>query len=169
MSVARANGLVLADLVLGQTLEHVAEGVRADLTDAAWRQTEPRLGVLDQTGVGQPAGELGEPLQRPHGVVAEQLADPFGVDLGERSRRRDAAQQRLQTVEFPELGHRVEGGAESKGIRAGEVVGGAPSAVRSQRPQLLTELADLLAQTEVVEECLGESGTARRAVHPSSN
>ena len=87
---ARSHRLMLADLILGQTLEHVAERVRADLADAARRQPQSGLGVLDQAGFSQPAGEFGQPLQRPHRVVTEQLADTFRVEFGERVRRRDA-------------------------------------------------------------------------------
>ena len=113
---------MLADLVLGQSLEHVGQGVRTDLANAPRRQAQTSLGVLDEPGVGQPPGQLGESLQRPHGVVAEQFADPLGVDLGEADRRRHAAEQRLEAVEVGELTHRVDDGAEAESVLPGEVV-----------------------------------------------
>ena len=81
------------------------QGVRADLADALRRQLEPALLVLDEAGLLQHAGQLGQALERAGGVVAEQVADPVDVGLGQRAGLRRAAQQVLELVEVAELLH----------------------------------------------------------------
>ena len=154
---AGADDLMLADLVLGQLLEHVAQGIRTDLANSPRRQPKTSLGVLDEAGVGQPAGQLGESLQRPHGVIAEQFADPLGVDLGEARRRRDATEQRLEAIEVSELCHRFDDGAEAESVLPGEVERRRPAAVRGQPAQVLAELTDLVAEAGVIEQRLRQS------------
>jgi hypothetical protein len=83
---AEAVELVLAHLVLGELAEEVGEGVGADAPDALRRQlVSPFLG-LDEARLLQHAGQFGQPLQRPGGIVAEQVAHAVDVGLGQRAR-----------------------------------------------------------------------------------
>ena len=83
VAVAEAVHLVLTDLVLGQLGEQVAQGVGADRPQPLRRQLEAALLLLDEPGLGEHPGQLGEPLQRAGGVVAEQVADAVHVGLGQ--------------------------------------------------------------------------------------
>ena len=85
MADARAVHLVLADLVLGQLREQLAERVLADLADAGGRELEAALLLLDEAGLLEHLGQLGQLLEAAGGVVAEQLAGPVEVDLGQRT------------------------------------------------------------------------------------
>ena len=78
--------LVLAHLVLGQLGEQVGERVLTDAADALRRQLQPTLAVLDQPGVLEHAGQLGQALQRAGGVVAEEVPHAVEVGLGQRAR-----------------------------------------------------------------------------------
>ena len=112
--------------------------------------------MFDETGVGQLAGELGKSLQRSHGIVAEQLASALDVDFGEGGGRGDTAQQRLELVEVTELGQRLDCRPEAEGVRTGEIGGGRPAAIGPQPAQVLAQLADLIAEAGVVEQCFGQ-------------
>ena len=103
----RALELVLAHLVLGQLREEVGERVRADLADALRRQLEPALLVLDEAGLLEHLGQLGQALEAAGGVVAEQVAGPVDVDLGQRAGVGGAAQQVLELVDVAELLHHL--------------------------------------------------------------
>ena len=61
--------------------------------------------LLDEAGLLEHLGQLGQPLEAAGGVVAEQLAGPVDVDLGQRARVGGAAQQVLELVEVAELAH----------------------------------------------------------------
>ena len=98
---------MLADLVLGQLREQVAQRVGADLAQPLRRQLEAALLLLDEAGLLEHLGELGQPLERPGRVVAHQVAHPVHVGLGERAGVGGVAQQVLELVEIAELLHRL--------------------------------------------------------------
>ena len=54
-------------------------------------------------GLLEHLGQLGQPLEAAGGVVAEQVAGPVDVDLGQRARVGGAAQQVLELVDVAEL------------------------------------------------------------------
>ncbi len=58
---------------------------------------------------------------------------------------------------------------EAEGVGAVEVVGGVPPTSRHERPQLLAELAELVAQVGVVEQRLGEAEQLVALVRASSS
>ena len=78
----RPGGAVVAHPVLGQLGEQVGEGLLADPADALRGQLEATLALVDEAGVGQLLGQLGQPVERPGGVVAEVLPHLVEVDLG---------------------------------------------------------------------------------------
>ena len=86
--------LVLAHLVLGQLREQLGRA-RSDpsLRMPFGRQLEAALLALDEAGLLQHLGQLGQALQRAGGVVAEQVADPVDVGLGQRAGVGRAPQQ----------------------------------------------------------------------------
>ena len=100
---AGALELVAAHLVLGQLLEQVVERVLADPADAAGRELVAALLVLDEAGLLEHLGQLGHALEAAGRVVAEQLAGPVDVDLGQRAGVGGAAQQVLELVDVAEL------------------------------------------------------------------
>src|SRR5215203_4151265 len=69
----RALHLVLADLLLGQLREEVAQGVGPDRPQTLRGQLEAPLLLLDEPRLREHPGQLSEPLQRSGGVVAEQV------------------------------------------------------------------------------------------------
>ena len=156
VAVAEAVDLVLADLVLGQLGEQVAQGVRADRPQALRRQLEAALLLLDEAGLGEHAGQLGEALQRAGGVVAEQVAHAVHVGLGEGAGVGRVAQQVLELVEVAELLHRLHRLAHAERVLALEVVGLVPALLREQAAQVLAELVHLPAQVHVAEQLVGQ-------------
>ena len=69
-----------------------------------------------EAGVLQRLRQLGEPVEAAGGVVAEHLADPLQVDVGERTRVRRRPQEVLQLVEVAQLVHHLCGIAEAERI-----------------------------------------------------
>ena len=156
VALAEAVHLVLADLVLGQLVEQVAQRVGADLAQALRRQLEPAFLLLDQPGVLQHLGQLGQALQRAGGVVAHQVAHPVHVGLGQRPGAGGVAQQVLQLVEIAELLHGLHRLAHAHRVAALELVALPPAHLREHRLQVLAELAHLPAQVHVFEQLVAE-------------
>ena len=90
------------------------------------------------------------------GVVAEQLAGPVDVDLGERAGVGRAPQQVLELVHVAEALHQLGGLGHVERVGAGEVVAAVPAHLREQRPEVAAELVDLPAQVHVLEQLLGQ-------------
>ena len=120
------------------------------------RQLQAALALLDQARLGEHPGELGEPLERAGGVVAEQVADAVHVGLGERAGVRGVAQQVLELVEVAEVLHRLHRLAEPERVLPGEVVGLLPAHLREQLAQVAAELVHLPAQVHVAEQLVGQ-------------
>ena len=156
MAEPEAWQLVLTELVLGEAGEQVAQCVRADRPDAARRHLQAGLGLLDQPGLGELARQLGQALQGAGGVVAEQVAHAIHVGLGERRRRRHAAQQPLELVELAELGHRLHRLGQSERVVAVEVVRRVPALRRGRAPAGCPRDVHLPLQVDVAEELLGQ-------------
>ncbi len=68
---AGALDLVPAGAVLQEALEEITQRALADAADALGRQLHPAFALLDEPGVFELLGELGELLQRARGVVAQ--------------------------------------------------------------------------------------------------
>ena len=103
-------------------------------------------------------GQLGQALEAAGGVVAEQLAGPVDVDLGQRARagRRRAAGSRAgrcRRARCMQLG----GLGEAERVLAAEVVAAVPAHLREQLLQVLAQLVDLPAQVHVLEQLLGQA------------
>ncbi len=144
--------LVLAHLVLGQLGEEVRQRVLPDAADPLRRQLEATLAVLDQPGLLQHAGQLGQALQRAGGVVAQQVPHPVEVGLGQRARARRAPHQVLQLVDVTELLHHVDGLGEAQRVHPLEAVGPVPAHLGELRAQVLAQLVHLPAQVHVVHQ-----------------
>src|SRR5438128_29799 len=80
--LAGAGGMVLvtAERVLGQLGEQIRQGVLADPAHAPRRQLVAALPLLDEPGLLQQLGQLGQAVQGTGGVVAHQVAGPLDVD-----------------------------------------------------------------------------------------
>ena len=148
--------LVPAGPVLHHLAEQVAERLLADGPDAAGRELEPALALLDEAGVLEHLGQLGQPLERPRRVVAQQLAGPFEVDLGQLAGLGGLPEQVLEVVH---VAQRVE---EARHLRHRQRVVAAeahlplPRELRERLLQVAAELVDLPAQVHVLEQRLGE-------------
>ena len=148
--------LVTAGAVLHELAEEVAERLVADGPDAARRELEPALALLDEPGVLEHPGELGEPLERPRRVVAEELAGTVDVDLGELARLRRLAQEVLEVVHVAERVEEPGHLAHRERVVAAERHRALPRQVRERLLEVAGELVDLPAQVHVLEERLGE-------------
>ena len=82
---AGALDLVAADAVLGELVEQVGQRVLADAPHAAGRELEAALLLLDEPGLLEHLGQLGQPLEAAGRVVAEQVPRRVEVDLGQRA------------------------------------------------------------------------------------
>ena len=91
---AGALDLVAADAVLGELGEQVGQRVLADAAHAPGRELEAALRLLDQAGLLEHLGQLGQALEAARRVVAEQVRAPRRgrprparrADVAERSR-----------------------------------------------------------------------------------
>ena len=95
---------------------------------ARGRELEPTLALLDEPGLLEHLRELAEAVERPGGVVAEQLAGAVEVDLGELARLGGRLQQVLEVVEVAERVEQARHLAELQRIVAAEVLLRAPTA-----------------------------------------
>ena len=156
VALAETIHLVLADLVLGQLVEEVAQRVGADLAQALRRELEAPFLLLDQARLLEHLGELGEALQRPRRIVAHQVAHSIHVGLGQRPGAGRAAQQVLQLVEIAEVLHGLHRLAHAHRVAALELVALLPAHLREHGLQVLAELAHLPTQVHVFEQLIGE-------------
>ena len=61
------------------------ERLLADPSDALGGQLEPALALVDEPGLGQLLGHLGQPVEGAGGVLAEAAAHLVDVHLGQRA------------------------------------------------------------------------------------
>ena len=158
---------VAPDPVLVEALEQVGQGVAADGPQAPGGQLQAALPVLDEPGLGQHPGQLGQPLQAAGPVVAQQLPGHVEVDLGQGARGRRRRQQVLELVERAQPVHEVDRLGHAQGVACRSVWNRSlPRLARERGPQVLAEPVDLPAQVHVVEELGGQrlrAGPAARA------
>jgi hypothetical protein len=154
---AGALDLVATQLVAGQLREEVGQRVATDLAEPLGRELQPTLGVVDETGVLELLGELRELLEAAGGIVAQQLAGPVQVHLGQRAGARRPAQHLLQLVEVAELVEHLRGLGEAERVLAGEVVAPVPAHLREELLEVAAQLVHLPAQVHVLEQRLGQA------------
>ena len=131
-------------------------GVAADLAEALRGELELALLVVDEAGLLELLGQLRELLEAAGGVVAEEVAGPVDVDLGQGAGRRRAAQHLLELVEVAELVEHLGRLGEPERVLAGEVVAPLPAHLREQLLEVAAELVHLPAQVHVLEQRLGQ-------------
>ena len=137
------------------------EGVAADAAQALGGQLEAALALVDEPGLLQHPGEVGQLVEAAGRLVAEQLAGPVDVDLGQGAGLGRAPEQLLEPVEVAQLLQRRRGLGEAERVLPAEVVAPVPAHVGEHAAQLGAELVDLPAQVHVVEQLLGQLGDLR--------
>ena len=143
-------------MLLGELGEQVAQRVRADRPEPAWREFEATLLALDQPRLFEHLGELAEPFELPRSIVTEQVADAIHVGLGERSRVRRVLQEVLELIEIAEFLHRLHRLAPADRVLALEVVRLAPVHLREHLLQVRAELVELPAEVHVAEQLVAQ-------------
>ena len=148
---AGAQRRVVADAVLVDLAEEVGQRLLAQAAHALGRQLDAPALLLDQPGVGQRLGQVGQAVERPGRVLAHVLAHLVQVDLAQRGRRRGRLEHLLHAVELAQLGGQVGGLAHAHGALAVEVVGLLPAGVGHGALEVLGQALDLPAQVHVLE------------------
>ena len=136
--------------------EQVGQGVLADLPQPSGGELEPPLPLVDETGVGQLAGQLGQLVERSSGVVAEQLGRPLDVDLGQGAGVGGGGHHLLELVHVAELVHDRGRLGEPQRVLATEVVLPVPAGLREGLLEVGAEAVHLPAQVHVLEQRLGQ-------------
>ena len=144
--------LVPSGTVLEQPLEQVAERPLTDAPDALGRELHAPFPLLDQAGFLELLRELGELVERPRGIVAEQVAHLVEIDFGELAGVRRVAQHVLERVDVAELVEHAAHLIERHRLVTAERHPLAPTHLRERVAQVLPELVDLPAQIHVVEQ-----------------
>ena len=120
------------------------------------RELHAPFALLDEARLLEHPRQLRELLQRTRRVVAEEVADPVEVDLGELAGVGRVAHQVLERVDVAELVEQAAHPRERERLVAAEAHPLAPTHLRERVAQVLAELVHLPAQVHVVEERVGE-------------
>ena len=143
---------MVADAVLVDLAEEIGQRLLAEAPHALGRQLDAPAVLLDQPGVGQRLGQVGQAVERPGGVLAHVLAHLVQVDLAQRGRRGGRLEHLFHAVELAQLGGQVGGLAHAHGALAVEVVGPLPAGVGHGALEVLCQALHLPAQVHVLED-----------------
>ena len=113
--------LVAAGPVPQQPPVQVAEGVLAQPANGPGREAELALVVVDEAGLLEHPGQLGQPLEALGGLVAQQVAHPVDVNLGEGARTGRPPQHLLELVQIGQILEQLHRLAHPEGVLSGEV------------------------------------------------
>ena len=147
---------MVPDAVLVDLAEEVGEGLLSEAAHAPRRQLDAPALLLDQPGVGQRLGEVGQPVQRPRRVLAHVLLDLLEVDLAQGGRGGGRLEHLFHAVELAQLRGQVGGPVQGHGPLAVEVVGTLPAGVGHGTLEVLGQALHLPAQVHVLEHGLHE-------------
>ena len=153
----RPRGPVRSHPVLGQLREEVREGLLADAADALRRELEPALALVDEPGVGQLLGQIGQPVEGAGGVLTQVARHLVQVDLGERGRRLGRAEEVLELVEVAQRGRRIGGISHAHRLVAPEREALIPAGPREGPLEVAGQPVHLPTQVHVLEQALGQS------------
>ena len=148
--------LVTTGAVLEQLAEEVAECLLADGAHRARRELVAAFALLDQARVFEHARQIRESCEGAGRVVAEQIACPVDVDLGQLTRLRRRAQQIFEIVKVAERVEQAGHLAHRKRIVAVEVHAPLPRQVGKGALQVARELLHLPVEVDVFHQRLGE-------------
>jgi hypothetical protein len=98
-----------------------SQGVLAEAADGPGRQAQLALVVVDEARLLEHPCELGQPFEALGGFVAQQIAHPVDVYLGERTGARRPPQHLLQLVQVGQLVEQVHGLTHVERVLAGEI------------------------------------------------
>ncbi len=156
--VARSgeHGRVVADAVLVDLPEEIGQCLLTQAADAAGRQLNTATLLLDQPGVGQRLGEVGQAVQRPSGILAHVLPDLVEIDLAEGGWGGRGLEHLLHTVELAQARGEIGGAVEAHRPLAVEVVALLPARVGERALEVLGQPLHLPTQVHVLEDRLHE-------------
>ena len=157
MADAGAVDLVLAHPVLGQLVEEVGQRVAPILRMPRGRQLEAALLLLDEPGLLEHLGQLGQALEGLRGVVAQQLAGrsmstsaSAPGDVAERSRFSSWSMSPSSFISDA-------ASAKPSGSWPAEVVALLPARVGERLAEVGGEPVDLPAQVHVLQQLVGQA------------
>ena len=120
---------MVADAVLVDLPEEVAQRLLAQAPGAARGQLGAAPVLLDQPRIGQRLGQFGQPVQGPGRILTHVGPDLVEIDLAEGGRRRRRLQQILHAVELTQLGGQIGGAGQAQRAFAVEPVGALPAGI----------------------------------------
>src|SRR5439155_15063536 len=140
-----------AEAVAAEPGEQIVEHLLADPPCPAGSQLEPVALPREIPGTLELAGQLVEPLELAHRVVAKQVLDAVAIEPGEVARPVDVAQRILERIEGLQAADLLQRAVEAQLLVAAE-----PEAVAEPtRDELIhrrPELGEVPAQAVVAEE-----------------
>ena len=98
--------LVLAKLIPVKLFEQLSESVLAEFAHSLWSEFSTALFVLNESRLGELTSNFSHPGNALGGLLTEQVANPFNVCRGQRTRVRSAAHELLKLVKVTELTHK---------------------------------------------------------------
>ncbi len=123
---------------------------------AARSELEAALALLDQPSLFEQPCELAQPRQGTGGVVTEQVARTFEVDLGERPGLRRRVQQVLEVVEVAQRLEHAGDLAEPERVDAVEREPALPGKRGKRALEVATQRVELPVEVQVAEELVGQ-------------
>ena len=148
--------VVAARPVAQEAAVEVAEGVLAEAADGPGRQAQLALVVVDEARLLEHPGQLGQALEALGRLVAQQVAHPVDVDLGERPGTRSPPQHLLQLVQVGQFLEQLHGLTHADRFLSGQVARLLPPHLRKQLAQVAAQLVHLPLQVHVPEQLLGQ-------------
>ncbi len=117
--------------------------------------------LLNEPGVGQRLGQVGQPVEGAGRVLPHVLAHLVQIDLAQRGGRGGRLDHLFHAVELAQLGGQVGGLAHAHGAFAVEVVGLLPPGVGHGALEVLRQALHLPAQVHVLEDRVHQAAQLR--------
>ena len=156
VALAEAIHLVLADLVLGQLVEQIAQRVGADLAQPfGVSSRRPSFCSMSPASCSILVSSARRCSDRAASSPIRSRTS-IHVGLGQRAGAGGVAQQVLELVEVAELLHGLHRLAHAHRVAALELVALSPAHLRIHRLQVLAELIHLPAQVHVFQQLIAE-------------
>ena len=137
-------------------LEELLQGAVTDLADRTRRELVRSFLVLDETLLLKQLRQLSHALERLRRLIAEQLASPIDVDLGECTGVGGASQEVVELIDIAEFAHHVHRLGHIERVEAVEVVRLTPTHLRELVTEIVRQLLHLELEVHVLHELVAE-------------
>ena len=154
--------------VEGEPLENLGQGALTELAHTAWGEFQSSARPNQDTRFLQCALDLTQPVEVAPGLLAEQLSNALGIDVGQARPRVVLSQRLLQLFEGSEIVDRGQPLRQSHRLGAIHLHRLPPTQTGSERPQVRPEPVHLEGEIDVGRAALQPTPSARRVAREST-